>query len=74
MSVQAADGSQLAMEVSITPDAPVSVVLKDGTEVSVSDTFAGEEDGIQVCSGAFAAPTFLTNTGQRDMIQSRMYV
>lgn len=60
MSVQAADGSQLAMEVSITPDAPVSVVLKDGTEVSVSGGFAGEEDGIQVCSGAFAVPVDLS--------------
>ena len=38
----------------------MSVVLKDGTEVSVSGGFAGEEDGIQVCSGAFAVPVDLS--------------
>ena len=60
MAVQSADGSQMAMEVSITPDAPVTVVLKDGTEVSASGGFAGEEDGLQVCSSAFTAPVDLS--------------
>lgn len=52
MSVQTADGSQLAMEVSITPDAPVSVVLKDGTEVSVSGRLCrrgGRHSGLLRC-------------------------
>lgn len=60
MAVQSADESQMEIEVSITSDAPMTVVLKDGTEVSASGGFAGEEDGLQVCSGAFAAPVDLT--------------
>lgn len=60
IAVQSADGSQMMMEVSITPDAPMTVVLKDGTELSVSGGFAREEDGIQVCSAAFDAPVDLS--------------
>ena len=44
------------MEVTITPGAPLSAVLRDGTEVSVNDSFSGEEDGLQVWSGTFGIP------------------
>lgn len=50
------DGDTTAMEVKITPGAPLSAVLRDGTEVSVNDSFSGEEDGLQVCSGTFGIP------------------
>ena len=54
------DGSGVASEVSITPSAPLSVVLTDGTEVSAAGGFLWPEDGLQVCSGSFAAPVDLS--------------
>lgn len=54
------DGSATAMAVEILPSAPLSVVLEDGTEVPVAGGFFTEEDGLQVCSGSFAAPVDLS--------------
>ena len=53
------DGSETATKVEILPSAPLSVVLKDGTEVSTSGGFQGQEDGLQVCSGSFGTPVDL---------------
>lgn len=54
------DGAATAVQVEITPSAPLSVVLRDGTEISIAEGFYGTEDGLQVCSGAFAAPVDLS--------------
>ena len=48
------------VQLTITPSAPLSLMLEDGTEVSVTGGFLGEEDGLQVCSGSFPAPVDLT--------------
>lgn len=53
------DGSATAVEIEILPSAPLSVVLEDGTEISVAGGFFTEEDGLQVCSGSFSAPVDL---------------
>ena len=54
------DGAATAARLTITPSAPLSLVLKDGTEVSVTGGFLGEEDGLQVCSGSLPAPLDLS--------------
>lgn len=54
------DGTSAVVHLTITPSAPLSLVLEDGTEVSVTGGFLGEEDGLQVCSGSFPAPVDLT--------------
>ena len=54
------DGTSAVVQLTITPSAPLSLVLEDGTEVSVTGGFLGEEDGPQVCSGSFPAPVDLT--------------
>lgn len=60
MVVLGEDGSPIAMEVSITPSAPLTLVMQDGTEVQTSGGFCGEENGIQVCSGSFQSPVDLS--------------
>ena len=59
MVVLGEDGSSIAVEVSITPDAPLTLVMQDGTEVQTSGGFCGEENGVQTCAGSFAAPVDL---------------
>ena len=59
MVVLGEDGSPLAMGVSITPSAPLTLVMKDGTEVQTSGGFCGEKNGVQTCAGSFAAPVDL---------------
>ena len=54
------DGTSAVVQLTITPSAPLSLMLEDGTEVSVTGGFLGEEDGLQVCSGSFPAPVDLT--------------
>ena len=54
------EGNPVAMQVEITPSAPLSVVLKDGTEVATSSGFTSEENGIQNCSGGFPSPVDLS--------------
>lgn len=54
------DGATTAVRLTITPSAPLSVVLKDGTEVGFPLSFQGQEDGLQVCSGGFPAPVDLS--------------
>ena len=54
------DGAATAVQMEITPSAPLSLVLKDGTEISVAGGFLGEEWGLQVCSGSFPAPMDLS--------------
>ena len=54
------DGAATAVQMEITPSAPLSLVLKDGTEISVAGGFLGEEGGLQVCSGSFPAPMDLS--------------
>lgn len=53
MVVLGEDGSPIAMEVSITPSAPLILVMKDGTEVQTSGGFCREENGAQTCAGSF---------------------
>lgn len=59
MVVQSADGSNMAMEVSITPDAQVALVLEDGTEVQAYGGFSGEENGVQNRASSFQTPVDL---------------
>lgn len=60
VTAQGEDGSALAVHVEIIPSAPLSVVLKDGAEVTVTGAFFGEEEGLQVCSSAFETPVDLS--------------
>lgn len=59
MVVLGEDGSPIAMEVSITPSAPLILVMKDGTEVQTSGGFCREENGAQTCAGSFPVPVDL---------------
>lgn len=54
------DGNSVGMQVGITPSAPLSVVMQDGTEVQASGGFCGEKNGIRVCSGSFQTPVDLS--------------
>ena len=54
------DGSPMAMQVEIIPNASLTVVMKDGTQTEITDQFSGEEDGVQSCAGTFGTPVDLS--------------
>ncbi len=53
------DGSQTPLETAILISPQMTLILKDGTEVTPSGGFQGREDGLQLCSGSFAFPVDL---------------
>lgn len=59
-AVVQADSSETSVETEILVSPQMTLILKDGTEVGFPMGFQGQEDGLQVCSGSFAAPVDLS--------------
>ena len=61
-AVTAADegDSETSLETAILLDPPMVLVMEDGARVPIASGFHGQEDGLQVCSGSFAAPVDLS--------------